>query len=119
MGNKKSTILLTCCGYPSYNAQGAFVIIFFICSDLYNCLRSFCTVAIRMENEKKKENPHCKQPCCCFDVFPARPPQKFQNQAKIPTIRLVFLDYFFVSYDYAVKTAILCDKRGCLLPFIN
>ena len=45
--------LLICCGYPNYKAQGTFVIIFFICSDLYNCLRSHCTVALRTENEKK------------------------------------------------------------------
>ena len=75
--NGKSVILLICCGYPNYNTQGAFAIIFFICSDLYNSLRSICTLAIRTENEKKKENPNCKQAFCCFDVFPVRPPQKF------------------------------------------
>ena len=53
--------------------------------------------------KKKKENPHCKQPFRCFDVFPVRPPQKFQVQAKIPTIRPLFPDYLSVSYDYAVK----------------
>ena len=89
--------------YPNYNAQGALVIIFFICSDLQNCLRSLCTVAIRTGNEKEKENPHCKQPFCCFDGFPVRPNQKFQVQAKIPTIRPVFLDHFSVSYNYPVK----------------
>ena len=31
-----------------------YVIIFFICSDLYNCLTSLCTVAIRSEGEKEK-----------------------------------------------------------------
>ena len=46
----KSTVLLICCGYPNQNAQGAFVIIFLICSDL----RNLCTVAIRTENEKEK-----------------------------------------------------------------
>ena len=46
--NGKSTMLLICGGYPNYNAQGAFVIIFFICSDLYNCLRSFCTVLVKL-----------------------------------------------------------------------
>ena len=51
---RKSAILLIYCGYPNYNAQGAFVIIFFICSDFYSCLRSLCTVAVRTENEKKK-----------------------------------------------------------------
>ena len=36
----------------------------------------------------------------CFDVFSVRPPQKFQVQAKISTIRPVFPDYLSVSYDY-------------------
>ena len=40
-------LLLICCGYANYSAQGAFVIIFFTCSDLLNCLRSICNVAIR------------------------------------------------------------------------
>ena len=100
---QKSTILFICCGYPNYNAEGAFVMIFFICSDLDNCLRNFCTVAIRTENEKKIESPRCKQPFCYFNVFPVRPPQKFKVQAKIPTIQSVFLHYFSVSYNYAVK----------------
>ena len=47
-------MLFMCCGYWNYNAQGAFVIIFFICSDIYNCLRSLCTAAIRTENAKEK-----------------------------------------------------------------
>ena len=102
---------MICCGYPNYNAQGALVIIFFICSDLQNCLRSLCTVAIRTGNEKEKENPHCKRSFCCFDVFPVRPTQKFQVQAKIPTIRPVFLDYFSVSYDYPVKLQTCVTKR--------
>ena len=37
---------------------------------------------------------------CCFDVFLVRPPQKCQVQAKIPTIRPLFLS---ISYDYTVK----------------
>ena len=53
--------------------------------------------------KKKKENPHCKQPCRYFDVFPVGPPQKFQVQDKIPIIRSLFPDYLSVSYDYAVK----------------
>ena len=99
-------MLLICCGYPNYNAQWAFVIIFFICSDHYNCLRNLCTVAIRTENEKKKENPHCKPPFPCFDVFPVRSPQKIQVQAKTPTVRPFFQGYLSVYYDYAVKLQI-------------
>ena len=90
------------CGYPNFNAQGALVIIFFICSDLFICLRNPCTVAIR-KWKWKRENPHCKQPFHCFDVFPVWPPQKFQVQIKVPTIWPVFPDYIYVFNDYAVK----------------
>ena len=34
---------------------------------------------------------------CCFDVFTVQPPQIFQGQAKISTIRLVYLSVFFHS----------------------
>ena len=37
----------------------------------------------------------------CFDVCSVRPPQIFQVQAKVSTVRLVFPDYLSVSYDYA------------------
>ena len=44
-------LLMMWCGYASnYNAQGAFVIIFYICSDLLNCLRSVCTIVITIGN---------------------------------------------------------------------
>ena len=36
----------------------------------------------------------------CFDVSPVRPPQIFQVQPKISTVRPVFPDYLSVSYDY-------------------
>ena len=35
-----------------------------------------------------------------FDVFSKRPPQIFQVQAKISTIRPAFPDYLSISYDY-------------------
>ena len=35
---------------------------------------------------------------CCFDVCPVRPPQIFQVQAKILTVRPAFPDYLSVSY---------------------
>ena len=53
--------------------------------------------------KKKNEYPHCKQHFRCFDVFPVRPSQKFQVQAKRSTIRPVFPDYLPVSYGHAVK----------------
>ena len=55
--------------------------------------------------KKEIENPHCRQPLCSFDVFPCTTciSQKFQVQAKIPTMRPLFPDYLSVSYDYAVK----------------
>ena len=37
---------------------------------------------------------------CCFDVCSVRSPQIFQVQAKISTVRPVFLDYLSVSNDY-------------------
>ena len=54
-------MLLICCGYPNYNAQGAFVIIFFICSDLYNCLRSLCTVLVKLVALLKRN--------CLYETF--------------------------------------------------
>ena len=36
----------------------------------------------------------------CFDVSSVRPPQIFQVQAKISTVRPVFPNYLSVSYDY-------------------
>ena len=37
----------------------------------------------------------------CIDKAPIWSPQKFQVQAKIPTIRFAFPDCLSVSYDYA------------------
>ena len=37
---------------------------------------------------------------CCFDVCSVWPPQIFQVQAKISTVRPVFPDYLSVSYNY-------------------
>ena len=98
-------MLLVCCGSPNWNVQGAFVIIFFICSDLCNCLRSLCTVAIRIGNEKEKRKSSLQ---AAFSMFwcsscTACISQKFQGQAKILTIRPLLPDYLSVSYDYVVK----------------
>ena len=44
-------LLMICSDYAAnYNAQRAFVIIFFICSYLLNCIRSVFTIVIRTEN---------------------------------------------------------------------
>ena len=40
--------------YYGYAAQGAFVIIFFICNDLFNCLKSVCTILLRTENDQNR-----------------------------------------------------------------
>ena len=48
---------------------------------------------------KKEKKPHCRQPFCCFDVIPVRPPRKFQVQAKIPTIRPVFPILMTIQYS--------------------
>ena len=70
--------------------------------------------------KKKKENLHCKQPFRYFDVFPVRPPQKFQVQDKIPTIRSLFPGYLLFSYEYAVKlqTRLLTTFHQLTLHFI-
>ena len=36
----------------------------------------------------------------CFDACSVRPPQTFQVQAKISTVRPMFSGYLYVSYDY-------------------
>ena len=96
-------MLLTCCGYPDKYAQGAFVIIFIICSDLHNCLRSLCTVAIRTEHEKEKRKSSLQAAFSLFRRISGRTTPEIQVQDKIPTIRSLFPYYLSVSYDYAVK----------------
>ena len=54
----------------------------------------------------------------CFDVCCVWPPQIFQAQAKISTVRPVFSDYLSVSYDYGVNDLLndesqrLCAKSS-------
>ena len=48
----------------------------------------------------------------CFDVFPVRPLQKFQVQAKLSTIRPVCPDHLSISYD-----DVLTYKRQVLTLF--
>ena len=48
---------------------------------------------------------------CCFDVYPVRPPQKFQVQAKISTKWPVFPDYLSASYDYDLRKYLASFSR--------
>ena len=55
---------------------------------------------------------------CCFDVCSIRPPQIFQVQAKVSTLRSMFLDYLSVSYDYAFSKSFhsdLNDSKNILM----
>ena len=96
----------------SCNAQGAFVIIFFICSHLLNCFRCVCTIVIKQKIAETASNSTSLKKSslkaanfCCLDVFPVEPSQKFQYQASnsISSSKLgpVFPDYLSVSYGYA------------------
>ena len=98
-------LLLIYFGYANCNTQEAFAIIFFIYTNLLNCL-VVCTVMISMKNgyNESKSSPPRKLSLqaaifCYFDVLSIRPPQKFQAQGRISTIRPVFLVYLSVSYD--------------------
>ena len=77
--------------------------IFFICSNLYNCLRSLCIVAIRMENEKENRKSLLQAASLLFRCFSCIHlfPRNFKFKPKYQ--RLLFPDYLSVSYDYAVK----------------
>ena len=101
--NGKSTILLICYDCPNYNAQEAFVIIFIIGSDIYNSLRSLCTLAIRTENEKEKRKSSLQANFSLFWCISCTATPEILVQNKIPTIRPLFPDYLSVSCDYAVK----------------
>ena len=119
-------LLLICCGYPNSNAQGAFVITSFICSDLFNCLESTCTVAIRTKNSLSsiqviftKKIFIASSHFHCFDVFPVRPTQKFQVQAKIQRTRPVFPNYLSVSCDYLRRNKSCKNMRNKINPKID
>ena len=58
---------------------------------------------------------------CCFDVSSVWPPQIFQVQAKISTVRPVFPDYLSISYDYDY-IELLCrtyEKKNSNLNFMS
>ena len=98
-------------GYSAnYSTRGAFVIIFWICSDLLNCLRNVGTIVITREiGWSSLKVIFTKQALTkatifrCFDVFSVWPPQTFQVQAKISIIRPVFPDYLSVCYEIWFK----------------
>ena len=106
--------------------------IIFICSGSLNCLRSVCTIVIT--TKKRKAKPVSKQSplrkfslkaaiFCCSDVCPVKPPQKFQVQAKISTIRPVFPDYLSISYDcgliYGCFLFLIFNKAAVLQNFLG
>ena len=62
------------------NIQGAFLIIFFICSDLLNCLRSVGTIFITIESDYSSGYNNSLLKAVIFryfDILPVRPSQKF------------------------------------------
>ena len=77
--------LLICCKYENCNAQGAFVIIFFVYSDE--------TASVISTKKIHTLSSHFSY----FDVFPVRAPQKCQVQARISKLWPVFPDYLSVS----------------------
>ena len=119
-------MLLIRSDYVNYNVQGAFVIIFFICSDLLDCFWSVCTIAMRTKNDQNRVKVISTMKIltgsshfCCFDVFPVRPPQNFQVQAIISTIGPVLTDYIPVSCDYVLPSPQLIFGRFLGGIFVN
>ena len=109
-------LLLICCSYPTS----------FSCSDLFNCLESTCTVAIRTTNSLSsiqviftKKIFIVSSHFHCFDVFPVRPTQKFQVQAKIQRTRPVFPNYLSVSCDYLRRNKSCKNMRNKINPKID
>ena len=111
--------IFDCYWYANYNFQGAFMIIFFYIAIL-SYLRNICTIGIRMEKRIEqqqshchKENHHCKQPFCCFDVFPVLPPPlEFSSSSKSinKTTCASRLSLFF-TYDYDLNQNKLFHKQ--------
>ena len=103
--NLFTVVVMIWFGFPvNFNAQGAFLITFLICNNLLNYLRSISTIVITTMAKTASMsfwlwNTSLKTVIlCCFDVFPTRPPQKIQLQAKISTLRPVLPGYLPVSY---------------------
>ena len=74
--------------------------LFLICSHLLNRLTNVDTISLKVIFTKATIFR-------CFDLCSVRPPQIFQIQAKIWTIRPVFPDYLSVSNGYGFRNKFL------------
>ena len=130
-------LLLICGGYPNNNSQGGFVTIFFICSDLFNCLRSLCAVEIRtvklLKQHQKhfhKEIPHCKQLFLTYLLYDY--PKNFNFKPKyqqygpcFQTIVPFFYGYdetYYSNWSFGIRTAIksvLCQRNKILFISVS
>ena len=92
-------------GYSAnYKTQGVFVILFLICSNFLNILRSLGTMVIITESGQNRLKVIFTDQFVpkvaifrCFDVCSVWPPQIFKVQAKISTVRPVLPAYLPVS----------------------
>ena len=103
-------LLLICCGYPNYNAQGAFVIIFSICSIFSNASEAFALQQYerKMAKAALKLSPQRKILTAsshfhCFDVFPVRLPQKFQVSSMVTSEISSFLYGYLRNFKFKQK----------------
>ena len=92
-------------GYSAnYKTQGVFVILFLICSNFLNILRSLGTMVMITESGQNRLKVIFTDQFVpkvaifrCFDVCSVWPPQIFKVQAKISTVRPVLPAYLPVS----------------------
>ena len=96
--------------------------LFLICTNLLNCLRSLGTMVIATESGQNSLKVILTKQYftkvaifCCFGVRSVRPPQIFQVQAKISTVRPIFPDYLSISYDFGFKLFLTIFFRLFLL----
>ena len=94
----------------SYNTRGAFVVIFFIWSDLLNCLRSVGTIGFNNRNWLKQPQsrfhwaiPHKSHHFSLLWCILRTANPNISSSTKISTIRPMFPDSLFVSYDYSAR----------------
>ena len=116
---RKSTILLICCGYLNSNIQGAFVITFFICSNLLQLPQKplHCSNKNGKWKEKRKSSLQAAfllSRCISCTAIPEISSSSLNTNNTARVSRL-----FFRFLWLCCKTANLWDKQGCLLPFIN
>ena len=105
------------------NTQGAFVIIFFICNDLLNCLKSVSTIANTKWLKQPQSDFHSKIPykshhvllfeCIFCTTTPDIP--------KISTVRPVFADNLCVFSEYGKKISdiVRSKKFTCRIYTLN